>query len=298
MEFVPSDRPPTTLPYTMLDASSASTEGRVSRLFFAPDYSGRSTPTNWSRGIRHPKQLRDPVRAPEPDLKDVVDQSVLPSRSEITKSAEPDARRPREGNQPVREKVMSSEHHILHAAEKLVHALNKTVDKNLPREIAEVVKTHSAGAAAAAVAAGWIPAAGGLAATGIAAGFVWTMYGRINSKIGLPLKENVVKSLATGVATNLAASFIAGLAVQTLLSMIPGIGSLAASTLAGATVYALTLASGYVYLKLLTNLFLSGKDPTDMNESSLKEAAKLVAATENIKVVISDAKAGYEPPPK
>jgi hypothetical protein len=56
------------------------------------------------------------------------------------------------------------------------------------------------------VASGWVPGFGGLAAAGISARFIWTMYGRINSKIGLPFSENVVKSIATGIATNLAAA--------------------------------------------------------------------------------------------
>jgi uncharacterized protein (DUF697 family) len=193
---------------------------------------------------------------------------------------------------------MSSDHHILHAAEKLVHALNKAVDENLPKEIAEIVKTHSAGAAAASVAAGWIPGAGGLAAAGICAGFVWTMYGRINSKIGLPLTDNLVKSLATGVATNLATGFVGVLVLQTVLSIIPGLGSIGAAALAGGTGYALTLASGYVYLKLLTRLFLSGQDPTKMDENSLSEAARHTAASENMKDIIASAKAAYKPTAK
>lgn len=193
---------------------------------------------------------------------------------------------------------MSSNHHILHAAKELVETLNRVVDENLPAEIADIVKTHSAGAAAASVAAGWIPGAGGLAAAGICAGFVWTMYGRINSKIGLPLTENIVKSLATGVATNLATGLVGALVVQTIFSIFPGIGSLAAATVAGGTGYALTLASGYVYLKLLTKLFLGGNDPTTMDASALKEAAGRVAASENMNDVMSSAKADYKAQPK
>lgn len=189
---------------------------------------------------------------------------------------------------------MSSDHHILHAAKELVHALNKTVDENLPEEIAEIVKHHSAGAATAAVAAGWIPGAGGVAAIALCAGFIWTMYGRINSKIGLPLTENILKSLATGVATNLAAGFIGSLVLETAFSILPGLGSIAASTIAGTTSYALTLASGYVYLKLLTKLSLSGKDPSTMDDESLKDAASQIAAGENMKDIIKSAKKGYK----
>jgi len=193
---------------------------------------------------------------------------------------------------------MSSNHHILHAAKELVETLNKAVDDNLPAEIADIVKTHSAGAAAASVAAGWIPGGGGLAAAATCGVFVWTMYGRINSKIGLPMTENIIKSLATGVATNLASGFIGALVLETVFSLVPGLGSIAAATIAGATGYALTLASGYVYLKLLTKLFLAGNDPTNMDESSMREAARNVAASENMKDVISSAKADYKPSSK
>jgi len=191
---------------------------------------------------------------------------------------------------------MSSDSPILFAATGLVNALNKTVDGNLPKEIADIVKLHSAGAAAAGVASGWIPGFGGLAAAGISAGFIWTMYGRVNSKIGLPLGNNIVKSVGTGVVTNLAAYFVGSLLVSAVFSFIPGIGSVGASVIVGGTCYALTLASGFVYLKLLTKLFLSGKDPTKMDEDSLKEAARDVAASENMKDVISGAKAEYKPP--
>lgn len=191
-----------------------------------------------------------------------------------------------------------SSHHILHVAKELVETLNHAVDKNLPEEIAGIVKTHSAGAAAACVAAGWLPGAGALVAAGICGGFVWTMYGRINSKIGLPLTDNLLKSLASGVATNLATGFVGALILQTLLTMLPGIGSAGAAVLAGGTGYALTLASGYVYLKLMTNLFLSGKDPTKMDESSLKAAASSVAASKDVKKVVSEAKNEYKPTSK
>jgi hypothetical protein len=158
------------------------------------------------------------------------------------------------------------------------------------------VKNHSAGAAAAGVASGWIPGAGGLAAAGICAGFVWTMYGRINAKIGLPMTENLVKSIGTGIATNLGAYVVGGLITSTIFSMLPGLGSVGASVVVGGTSYALTLGSGYVYLKLLTKLFLSGADPTTMDAESLKKAADAVVASEDMRRVISDAKSGYSHP--
>jgi uncharacterized protein (DUF697 family) len=194
---------------------------------------------------------------------------------------------------------MSTKHHldhnILHAAEDLVHVLNKAMDDDLPQDIAEVVKFHAVGAATACVAAGWLPGAGALAAAGICAGFIWTMYGRINSKIGLPLADNLIKSLATGAVTNLAAGFVGSLFLQTTLTLIPGVGNVGASVIAGTTGYALTLGSGYLYLKVLTNLFASGKDPSKMDADSLGRAAGEAAKSKDVKDVMKNAKSDYKP---
>ena len=77
------------------------------------------------------------------------------------------------------------------------------------------------------------------------------MYGRIGTKIDLPFGSNVLKSLASGVATNVAASVVGIIVLSTALSFIPGLGNLGASLIMGATCYALTLASGYIYLKIM-----------------------------------------------
>ena len=176
----------------------------------------------------------------------------------------------------------------------LVRELDNVVDKTLPDKLAEIVKDHSKGAAIAGVAAGWVPGAGGVAAAVISGGFIRTMYGRINGEIELPISENVLKSLASGLATNLAAYVIGGIVMSTAFSLIPGLGNVGASVIAGGTCYALTLASGYVYMQLLTNLFRSGQNPSTMSLDALKRAAAAVVEAEDIKGVMKEAKAGYK----
>lgn len=184
---------------------------------------------------------------------------------------------------------------ILHkAAHFLLESMDKAVDGELPTKIAKIVKFCSKGAAIAGVASGWIPGAGGTAAVVVSAGFVWTMYAQINSAIGLPLSQNIIKSLASGVATNIAASAIGSIALTTALSFIPGLGSFAASAIAGGTCYALTLASGFVYLKILTKLFQAGKDPTSMTAEDLKQTAQTVVEQEDIKSVMKESKESYK----
>lgn len=183
---------------------------------------------------------------------------------------------------------------LLDAAIELVKAMDKAMDDSLPREIADIVKTHSKGAAIAAVASGWIPGVGATTAVVISAGFVWTMYGRINSKIDLPLSENIIKSVASGIATNLAAYAIGSIVFSTVFSLLPGLGSVASAAIAGGTCYALTLASGFIYLKILTNVFKSGKDPSSMTAEKLKKVAKTVVENEDIKAVMKEAKEAYK----
>ncbi|MEI6428758.1 MAG: hypothetical protein WCO45_10295 [Pseudanabaena sp. ELA607] len=172
--------------------------------------------------------------------------------------------------------------------------LHELFPKGKPREIAEIVNFHSQGAAAAAVASAWVPGAGGTAAVLASAGFIWSMYARIGSVINLPMSENVLKTLGSGVATNLASSMVASVVMSTVFSFIPGIGNVGASVIMGGTCYGLTLASGFVYLKLMTTLFNSGLDPTKMSEQELNNMAKKVANESDVKDVMNKAKEGYK----
>jgi hypothetical protein len=183
---------------------------------------------------------------------------------------------------------------LLEAAIELAKVMDKAVDDSLPSDIADIVKSHSKGAAIAGVAGGWIPGVGGTAAVAISAGFVWTMYGRINSKIDLPFSENIMKSVASGIATNLAGYAVASIAISTAFSLFPGLGNVSASVIAGSTCYALALASGFVYLKILTSIFKAGKDPTSITAENLKEVAKKVVQNEDIRVVMKEAKEEYK----
>ena len=72
--------------------------------------------------------------------------------------------------------------HLLRESTRLVELLDKQADKMLPKEIADVVKLHSK----LAVGSAWIPVPGADVAAG--ATTIWTMYCRINNKIGLELK--------------------------------------------------------------------------------------------------------------
>lgn len=136
---------------------------------------------------------------------------------------------------------------LVKTAVKLVELLDKTADSSLPRAIADVVKLHSK----LAVGSAWIPVPGADMAAGAAN--IWGMYVRINNKLGIPFGENAMKSIGSGVATNLV-SYIAMSGIASALKFIPGIGTIGGAAIMSAGLYAVTLASGWVYLKALCTL--------------------------------------------
>lgn len=177
--------------------------------------------------------------------------------------------------------------HLLHIAKELVEALDKETEQHLPIEIADVVKLHSK----IAVGAAWIPIPGlDIAA---AAGNIWTMYVRINNKLGFSVKDNVLKTIASGVATNLA-GYVAMSTASSLLKFIPGLGTVGGAIAESACMYALLLCSGYVYMKALCTL--AKKQGPNMNLDGLGDAVKEVLNNNKsfLKSFMEDAKKEYK----
>lgn len=142
---------------------------------------------------------------------------------------------------------MDIERKLISTSIKLVGLMDKAAEETLPQEIAGVVKLHSK----LAVGAAWIPVPGADVAAGAAN--IWGMYARINNKLDIPFGENVMKSIGSGVATNLA-SYMAMSGVASALKFIPGLGTIGGAAVLSASLYAVTLASGWIYLQALCAL--------------------------------------------
>jgi len=177
---------------------------------------------------------------------------------------------------------------IFEAAISLTRAVNRTADENLPGELKGIVKLHAGLAVGAALVP--IPAAD-IAAAGAN---VWTMYIRINKAIDLPFSEHLVKSIATGLATNLASYFGASLIVGTAVKLFPGIGTAAGIAIQGATIYGVTVAAGIVYMKALA-VVLNKRTSGDIDVGELKSTIDaLIRDRENIKTIVEGAKESYK----
>lgn len=178
---------------------------------------------------------------------------------------------------------------IRKAASQLVLVVNKYADENLTEELASIVKLH----AGIAIAGAFVPVPG-LDFAALAAN-TWTMYVRINKEVGLPFEKNMVKSLATGVVTNLGSNVVGILAVSSVIKLVPGLGSIGGGMVLAATMYSVTLAAGIVYMKALAKLKSWENGWGKASENDVKVAVEdVMADKEGIRDILRDSKEYYK----
>ena len=145
--------------------------------------------------------------------------------------------------------------------------LNDVAKYVLPEDIEKIVKKH----AAIAVATAFIPV-GGLDMVAATAN-VWTMYVRINNALGIKFSDNKMKSIGSAVVSNLVQNLgIAAVAVALKWNPITYIASVAVLT---GALYGLTMTSGWVYLKALSNMALNDNDIERSVKDALKDKASI-----------------------
>lgn len=178
---------------------------------------------------------------------------------------------------------------VYKAANSLVLAVNDYADKNLTQELSEIVKLH----AAIAVAGAFVPVPG-LDLAALAAN-TWTMYVRINQEVGLPFGKNMVKSLATGVVTNIGSNAVGLLAMGSIIKFIPGLGSFSGGVILAATMYSITLTAGIVYMKALAALKELEDNWSDIDEKDVQDAVNdILDDKDTIEDMMKDGKKQYK----
>lgn len=121
---------------------------------------------------------------------------------------------------------------------------------------------------------------------------IWGMYLRINKKIDVPFGENIIKTIGSGVATNLA-GYIAVSGVASALKCVPFIGTIGGAVIMSAAQYALTLASGYVYLKALSFAAGRSSDGSITGDALSSAVNEVLQETGFLKSFIEQAKKDY-----
>lgn len=136
----------------------------------------------------------------------------------------------------------------------------KAASQFIPRKVLETINSHRKVGALTAI----IPTVGmfGTLAS------VWHMYYSINQIIGIQFNKNLVKSIATGIASNMVGFFTASF----ILDKIPFANFLNAPVMYGAT-----CVQGFVYIKVLTALnSTSGEDIDRVISNVIKENTDLI----------------------
>lgn len=120
---------------------------------------------------------------------------------------------------------------------------------------------------------------------------IWAMYVRINNVVGISFSENFLKSVASGIVANVAATIPAiglGALAGSFLKAVPGIGTLGGIALAAGANLVIVFVAGRVYLKTLEVLVNNGKP---LDEANIKrEAEKIAKDKEFVKTAYAEGK--------
>lgn len=169
-------------------------------------------------------------------------------------------------------------------------------DLTLSADLAEIVKRHALGAAASGVGVAWLPGVGSAAALAAMVGFIWSMYFRINYRLGLKFSKVAMKSLASAVLSNMmqaALSVVGSVALATVLSL-TGFGNGISSMIMAALDYAVVMVGGILYLKMLNGLMGAGKNPDEMTPREIEIQMDDVMKNENIEKLLKNESRSYK----
>lgn len=185
---------------------------------------------------------------------------------------------------------------LVYALRALEQATRDVIKSKNIEKAGETIKKCSIAAAVAGVGTGWLPGAGALVASVAWVAAIWGMYVKVNIDLGISIKKNVLKSLASALLTNIiasAGSYILMIVASFLLSFIPGFGTVGAVAIDGMIGYITVFASGVLYINLLTKLFKAGKGFT-FTEEEAKGLAKDIVDESDMRTIIKEGRDAYK----
>lgn len=161
-------------------------------------------------------------------------------------------------------------------------------------DIVKSVINHAVAAAGAAALSGCVPGAGSTIAASVSIGIIVKMYVSLGNMLGIHLGNGMLKALASAIVADLAGSVVAMLAVSTVLSFIPGLGTLGAAGITGLTSFCYVYLAGVIYITIVGKIVGSGKSVNSMTEEELKEAARQAAGSMDMKKAVKEATSAYK----
>ena len=164
---------------------------------------------------------------------------------------------------------------------------------NQADDVVRAVIGHAATAAGAAALAGALPGAGSTAAA-VAVGAIVTMYVNLGNMLGIRLGKGLLKSLASAIVADLAGSVAAALVVGTVLSFIPGLGTIGAAGIMGLTSFCYVYLAGILYIKMVTKIAKSGKSIEHMSEADIQRILRQETGGIDMKAAVKEAASAYK----
>ena len=161
-------------------------------------------------------------------------------------------------------------------------------------DVVRAVIGHAATAAGAAALAGALPGAGSTAAAAVAVGAIVTMYVNLGNMLGSRLGKGLLKSLASAIVADLAGSVAAALVVGTVLSFIPGLGTIGAAGIMGLTSFCYVYLAGILYIKMVTKIAKSGKSIEHMSEADIQRILRQETGGIDMKAAVKEAASAYK----
>lgn len=159
-------------------------------------------------------------------------------------------------------------------------------------ELQDIVRNAARTTAASALAS-FVPVVGPMASFVGAMAGTWYMYVKINEKLGIKFSENALKTIATGIGTNLASYAAISLAGSTIMSFIPII-NFASPLVMAALIYAGTSVSGVIYLGMMSMIFGHGLDPSSLSDDDLVAIRDEVLDEYDVEAAMDEMKQEYK----
>lgn len=191
---------------------------------------------------------------------------------------------------------MNVGHLLVSALRAFEQVQNEYIKKEKLEAVADTIQGCAIAAAIAGVGSGWLPGAGSLVATAAWVAAIWGMYVKVNHDLGIKIRDNVLKSLASAFLTNIIASvgsLIVAYAFGFVISFIPGFGTASAIAVDGFLGYVTVYTSGLLYIRFLTKV-LKVKGNLDFSDIDVAAMAKETVKEANIKNIIKEGKASFK----
>lgn len=171
------------------------------------------------------------------------------------------------------------------------------IEEQAAADIEEIINDHALGAATSAAATAWIPGVGaGIALSVGVSAFIWTMYVRISGRLGIKLSKKKLKFFCSGMLSELTitvGSALLAVPAASAVSLIPGIGSVAAVLLGAGINYAVVTIGGIVFINVISSLIGEGADISNMSDEELKARMEKVMDGQDVKKMMKEARGEY-----